>query len=136
MPSDRGELEQFRSFPLEAIHPMAGALPISEAAPGAEFNGITASADARLLEFCQQHNMLAHAKTAKAIAEESFPARKALRMYIDDDPEEDGSWILFEVATDQEANDFIKDYNRCILAWAERIPTEALALMRLSFSFA
>jgi hypothetical protein len=88
-----------------------------------------------VVSFCQKHSIVAHVETAKSAVDECFPARKALHMGLDEDPEEDGQWVVIEVVVDQGADEFLEAYNRCISLWAERIPSEALALIRLSYDF-
>jgi hypothetical protein len=96
---------------------------------------IAAVTGAPLVSFCQKHSIVAHVETAKTAVDECFPARKALHIGLDEDPEEDGQWVVIEVVVDQDADEFLEAYNRCISLWAERIPSAALALIRLSYDF-
>ena len=89
-----------------------------------------------VIEFSERHGILSYVAEAKKLAEQCFPSRTALDICLDDDPEEEGQWIVVEVTMEQDANDFLKAYNRCISLWSERIPTEALALIRLSYNLA
>jgi hypothetical protein len=86
--------------------------------------------------FCGQHGVLESVRAGIAIVEECFPSRKALSVFLDDDPEDAGQSIIVEVTTEQDVDEFLKTYNRCASLWAERIPTEGLSLMRLSYNLA
>jgi hypothetical protein len=95
-----------------------------------------AGADAEfILEFCQQKGILEELRTATELANECFPSRRSLRIFLDDDPDEDGQWIVVEVTTEQDVDDFLNAYNGCISLWAKTIPTEGVAFIRLSYNF-
>src|SRR5437879_3594457 len=86
------------------------------------------------IEFCERHGISSYVEEARTLVEECFPSRKALRLRLDEDPEENGQWIAIEVTIEQDADDFLEAYNRCISLWVKRIPTEALTIIRLSYN--
>jgi hypothetical protein len=86
--------------------------------------------------FGEQHRIESFIEAAKTAVEECFPSRKALRIFLDEDPEEESQWIAIEVTIEPDAGDFLEAYNRCISLWVKRIPTEALTIIRLSYNLA
>jgi hypothetical protein len=86
--------------------------------------------------FCERHGILSHVADATGLVKQCFPSRKTLRLFLGDDPEEEGQWIIIEVTVNQDVDDFLKEYNRCVDLWVKMIPAEALSIIRLSYKLA
>jgi len=70
---------------------------------------------------------------ASSLARQAFPLAESIRCYLDDDPEEDGRWVVIEVA-ERESKDSLATYKQCVASWAQQLSAYALGLIRLSYS--
>ena len=94
---------------------------------------IPALANLRVAEFCAAHSIGPYVETAIALAQQAFRSMKDMKVYIDDDPEIDGEWIIINVTVQQDVDDFLKDCDRCVALWATDIPNSTLKFIRLSY---
>jgi hypothetical protein len=85
-------------------------------------------------DFAARHGIGNHLANAIALLESNFPTHTGLSVRVDTDPEESGEWIVIEVASNDELAPFLNAYNQCLAAWIEKLPANALELIRLSYS--
>ena len=84
--------------------------------------------------FCQRHGILDEVRTAIALARDAFPFRRKLEVRVENDPEEEGEWLVVEVEASEDVAKLLDAYNRCVGLWAEHLPPAALSRIRLAYS--
>jgi hypothetical protein len=89
---------------------------------------------AAVAKFAHEQNILDDLKTALDIANSTFGG-SGTKVYLDQDPEDEGEWLVINIAASGQADEFLKTYDRCIDAWLASIPRRAMSLIRLSYRF-
>jgi hypothetical protein len=107
---------------------------IPAVAPDQPDSSWTRYAESEAMEFCQSRGIAADVSRAFHHVEQSFPSAVRFAVRVDTDPDEDGQWLAIDVSSRQDADTFLRDYNRCIALWAANLPTEVLTRIRLSYS--
>jgi len=109
------------------VEPLPGGRPDEVESIGGDLTG-------NVLTFCNEQGLTAHVRTALALVRQSFPSLQDLAVRVDDDPEEEGEWLVIEITAREEVQRFLDAYNRCAELWVAQLPPEALGKIRLSYS--
>ncbi len=74
------------------------------------------------LEFCAEHGLLDHLRTAIALVRECFPDARALRGDVIADPESDAPWVTLTVEISGSVEDLIARDDCFMQRWNEAVP--------------
>jgi len=89
---------------------------------------------APVVPFCERHGILSHAQTAVDLVKQFFPPPAALAVRLETDPDTDEESLVIHVTIQDEVDHFVDMFDRCKSQWVQSIPSQALALIHLSFA--
>jgi len=83
--------------------------------------------------FCHRYGILRHLEEAVNIVKKSFASLRHLTIYLDQDYDDEEDRVVIDVSVSIAVDDFLQQYNQCIIAWATDISPDGLAHIRLLY---
>ena len=85
-------------------------------------------------QFCRTHGIEDEAGEAWELVKSHFPSDSTISLRVDDDPETDGEWLVFDVSSSAPVDTVLHCYDAFLTEWTAAAPPEVDKLIRVTLN--